>query len=251
MSIIPKGFEVTAHPIFRTFRPPQFQALVDTNKHIETTQSTNTENNDYSSPVEIIRSQELIDGHNSEVNTVIDLTGDQAIVTHGTESVETVNEEPVANNEDFSIYCPICLETYDDPVTIISCKHHFCYTCIDSWFEINKVCPLCKDKEVFFIKNPSNEIGTHSSITSSVYSKPERKRPRGNQLEIWTYYDPDKDKKKPKIKSSSGKVREAIQNHQKFRENLKEARRKQGREAKAIRARLEVKPDSSIPTGGT
>lgn len=42
--------------------------------------------------------------------------------------------------------CPICLldYNYDERVKILPCKHHFHCLCVDEWFLIDDVCPLCK-----------------------------------------------------------------------------------------------------------
>ena len=45
--------------------------------------------------------------------------------------------------------CSICLEKYFDEedlkkVVSLKCKHLFHKECIDTWFRINKNCPMCK-----------------------------------------------------------------------------------------------------------
>lgn len=42
--------------------------------------------------------------------------------------------------------CTICLSSYaeKDQVRKLPCKHHFHMECIDEWFGIDEVCPLCK-----------------------------------------------------------------------------------------------------------
>lgn len=45
-----------------------------------------------------------------------------------------------------SAQCSICLTDYteNDKVKILPCKHHFHCTCVDEWFIIDDICPLCK-----------------------------------------------------------------------------------------------------------
>lgn len=49
--------------------------------------------------------------------------------------------------------CPICLDAVADPVTIVRCHHSFCFACLQAWFLRCVNCPLCKEKQVDFIRN--------------------------------------------------------------------------------------------------
>lgn len=42
--------------------------------------------------------------------------------------------------------CTICLNDYDenDKIKVLPCKHHFHRECIDEWFNVDDICPLCK-----------------------------------------------------------------------------------------------------------
>ncbi|ELQ76781.1 putative E3 ubiquitin ligase [Trachipleistophora hominis] len=42
--------------------------------------------------------------------------------------------------------CSICLAEYNmnDKIKILPCNHHFHLNCIDEWFNIDDICPLCK-----------------------------------------------------------------------------------------------------------
>lgn len=42
--------------------------------------------------------------------------------------------------------CTICLNDYaeNDKVKVLPCKHHFHMSCIDEWFNVDDICPLCK-----------------------------------------------------------------------------------------------------------
>jgi hypothetical protein len=60
------------------------------------------------------------------------------------------NEKIEELEEDGNVYtCMVCLEKRLIKVTT-SCHHEFCPSCIFSWFEKNKNCPICRHK---FIEN--------------------------------------------------------------------------------------------------
>ncbi|KAK1350264.1 Ring finger domain-containing protein [Hamiltosporidium tvaerminnensis] len=42
--------------------------------------------------------------------------------------------------------CSICLNDYNtnDKIKVLPCNHHFHQTCIDEWFNVDDICPLCK-----------------------------------------------------------------------------------------------------------
>ncbi|XP_017297089.1 tripartite motif-containing protein 35-like [Kryptolebias marmoratus] len=44
------------------------------------------------------------------------------------------------------LHCPICMETYRDPV-ILPCSHSFCRVCLQNWWMEKNIreCPLCKE----------------------------------------------------------------------------------------------------------
>ena len=41
------------------------------------------------------------------------------------------------------ITCPICLDYFNDPVSLTVCCHSFCKACLISAFELRETCPLC------------------------------------------------------------------------------------------------------------
>lgn len=43
-------------------------------------------------------------------------------------------------------HCTICLSDYNDNdnVKLLPCEHHFHQGCIDEWFNVDDICPLCK-----------------------------------------------------------------------------------------------------------
>ena len=40
--------------------------------------------------------------------------------------------------------CPICMDTFNKPVTIYNCLHTFCKQCLEKI--TNNICPLCRQK---------------------------------------------------------------------------------------------------------
>ena len=55
------------------------------------------------------------------------------------EKYEYVNEDLI-NDE---LKCIICTQAFQSPVTI-TCKHSFCFSCIDTWIKQNASCPICR-----------------------------------------------------------------------------------------------------------
>ena len=54
------------------------------------------------------------------------------------ENVSTVNKE---QEEDM---CPVCYETYDTFYILNTCKHKFCFDCINTWINHSDSCPMCR-----------------------------------------------------------------------------------------------------------
>lgn len=53
--------------------------------------------------------------------------------------------------------CAICKSRLVDP-TILSCKHQFCWVCINEWVHVNPICPLCTIK----LTDIKSKNGRHS-----------------------------------------------------------------------------------------
>jgi len=43
-----------------------------------------------------------------------------------------------------TLTCTICFELFEQPVTLTSCGHTFCNTCVTDWVKVNKSCPICR-----------------------------------------------------------------------------------------------------------
>ncbi|XP_053115378.1 E3 ubiquitin-protein ligase Topors-like isoform X2 [Hemicordylus capensis] len=40
--------------------------------------------------------------------------------------------------------CPICLDQFEDVASLDSCRHRFCFRCVQEWSNTKAECPLCK-----------------------------------------------------------------------------------------------------------
>lgn len=59
------------------------------------------------------------------------------------------NLTPDMVGHELSPNCPICQEQYsqDDTVSMLPCngKHYYHTECINEWFRVNNICPICRD----------------------------------------------------------------------------------------------------------
>ncbi|XP_076309635.1 uncharacterized protein LOC143224965 [Tachypleus tridentatus] len=67
------------------------------------------------------------------------------------------NFDPAPDDE---LLCSICQNVYCDPVEC-SCRHVFCRSCISSWLDIRKTCPICRKKTYVFDIKPVVPIVTN------------------------------------------------------------------------------------------
>jgi hypothetical protein len=56
--------------------------------------------------------------------------------------------------------CPICLQPYSHRSYLRPCYHSFCIDCIRQWFNIGKVCPMCKQHVTSIVYNIGERSGT-------------------------------------------------------------------------------------------
>jgi hypothetical protein len=80
--------------------------------------------------------------------------------------------DPLADTDD---PCPICLalldQSYDgqnakEIAVLNSCKHRFCFTCIEAWSSVTNTCPMCKQR--------FSELRTFSYADSLLYLQQNR-----------------------------------------------------------------------------
>lgn len=115
-SIVPVGFEVSAHPVFFSFVPP---------------------------PVELF----IIDQR---------VTQEVVVVTTAATTASTQQQT-----------CPICLQIFDNPVTLTGCHHSFCMECLLAWFRTRKACPLCNNESTYCVSRRGSIWALWNTSTGS------------------------------------------------------------------------------------
>ena len=60
--------------------------------------------------------------------------------------------------------CCVCFNTIEEnEKCFLKCSHFLCQTCIDSWFDQNKItCPMCRDEIKYYKKDSENFRIIHS-----------------------------------------------------------------------------------------
>ena len=93
--------------------------------------------------------------------------------------MESLNQQTISNIEDFE--CPICYLLISRP-TITSCKHLFCYSCINKILELEKKCPICRGNLEIF----------ESKIDSILQKKIKNLFPKDFEIREKTHEEQDK-----------------------------------------------------------
>lgn len=145
-SIVPQGFEATAHPIFRAFSPPpvpmvQSRGLSDSiSNDLVATEALPAAVQQ--APEEPVISCRLVRGQSGLPSESHDLKTSN-IAADGAEAGEFT--------------CAICLEEILEPVTLVACQHQYCYQCLYTWYKTRMTCPKCKaDARVFVYSGPQD-----------------------------------------------------------------------------------------------
>jgi hypothetical protein len=176
-SIVPRGFEATAHPVFRTFSPPPVSmtspsaasASVDT--QIE---ADNAARREPGEPAAVRECGLKISKSSSSFDASLSYT-----------EVDETNGEFI---------CAICLEEVQEPVTLVACIHQYCYQCLYTWYKTRMNCPICKSSgRVFVYRGPGNNGGAplrlwtlaagDDAVTSS-HHPPARATPQAGQESV-------------------------------------------------------------------
>jgi hypothetical protein len=121
-SIIPKGFNTTAHKVFSTYVPPVVVG----------------------NPLRQAR---------------VGVPASPAALVPQTSS----NAKSLDLNAENVYECSVCLFAIDNPVTMISCLHSFCFVCISTWCERSNSCPLCKSSKTAFVCDNASVGEPHES----------------------------------------------------------------------------------------
>eukprot|EP01096_Ripella_sp_DP13-Kostka_P009791 TRINITY_DN3772_c0_g2_i1.p1 TRINITY_DN3772_c0_g2~~TRINITY_DN3772_c0_g2_i1.p1 ORF type:complete len:217 (+),score=58.12 TRINITY_DN3772_c0_g2_i1:40-651(+) len=81
-------------------------------------------------------------------------------------SLITFKQDDQQQQHFFDSMCTICISDYSegDEVRVLGCSdfHHFHKQCVDHWFSLNKLCPLCK-QDITKIQALSSSSSTPSS----------------------------------------------------------------------------------------
>lgn len=51
-----------------------------------------------------------------------------------------------------TIECPICSNECNE-VSMTTCNHTFCHTCIEAWYKVNQTCPMCRVDQLIGCNN--------------------------------------------------------------------------------------------------
>lgn len=148
ISIIPKGFELTAHPIFRHYKPKceRNDKLLDISS---------------SSQIPLVFLNGYEDLHvgssidNNQNSIVLSDTRDSGSSSQSHVSSQSQlkpNTSPTYGYDDDDARCVICFEDITELTTIVDCTHSFCFECIMAWFEIKTACPICTTISKFIVK---------------------------------------------------------------------------------------------------
>jgi hypothetical protein len=66
------------------------------------------------------------------------------ILKDKTQTVKKNDNPKEKENSDKEMQCGICLENIEIQGILNTCKHLFCFTCIEHWSKTSNTCPLCK-----------------------------------------------------------------------------------------------------------
>lgn len=150
-NIIPRGFEVTAHPIFKNFQFPSYRPTPSKAASI------------------------------SNDNVTVDHTSQCSVTSTVGNQIDQLSAPSKLE------HCPICLLTITRPVTIVSpCAHSYCFLCLHEWFKQRTVCPLCNTPAISFVTFREDEQDMH--VTHSI---PKKSLPSiihdTKELQVWYF----------------------------------------------------------------
>lgn len=70
-----------------------------------------------------------------------------------------VNVDGVLERRKLSDNCMICLDAVNEYCEI-SCKHYFCFNCIEEWLDLSNVCPCCRLRFSYIIQLTKDDDGS-------------------------------------------------------------------------------------------
>jgi hypothetical protein len=127
-NIVPEGFDITAHSVFRHIEP-----IITV---VQIIPISGYNDNDTRK-----RKAECDDDNNDDNNN---LKRDE-------------NLTDICADVNVNTTCAICLENYCKPLTLL-CKHSYCQDCILQFFKTgNIVCPICKGECCYYVQSNTKQ----------------------------------------------------------------------------------------------
>lgn len=92
------------------------------------------------------RGASLFSPYNLLVNTLLDadLSDREDMLNHKIVRRLKDVDRAAPRKESSSEVCCVCMETMSNNVRRTTCGHEFCSGCIETWFDLNTTCPICK-----------------------------------------------------------------------------------------------------------
>mmetsp|Transcript_739 Transcript_739/g.942 ORF Transcript_739/g.942 Transcript_739/m.942 type:complete len:226 (+) Transcript_739:87-764(+) len=148
-SIVPRGFESVAHPIFFNYTPP-FQDEAE-QARVERIDFDEKKENAGCSTQQLTNRREGEEhlGQSGQSNPF------QPNTKNGENDEEDISHCEKELDDRFDTTCAICLSSMREPVTICSCGHSFCKACLMAWYrQVPQApsCPKCKEVCHYFVQ---------------------------------------------------------------------------------------------------
>lgn len=134
-SIVPSGFETTSHKIFFEYINPVTEITLQKESSSSLRQKS-------------LQKKRKIRSTSPDQSSATEMTSTQLSSTNSSSS----------SLKTYQDICSICLSSYDNPVTLVSCHHSYCLSCLLLWLNKKPLCPLCKSDGSYFIQ--SNRYST-------------------------------------------------------------------------------------------
>lgn len=110
--------------------------------------------------------QDIIDEQENEYEQLLELCDTIGYHYVGVDDIEKVAPFSESSNDD----CPICIEPLNEAQKnrkINVCGHIFCASCIETWLEKHKTCPVCKKDTTANDESITNQMASISISDSS------------------------------------------------------------------------------------
>ncbi len=106
-------------------------------------------------------------------NELLFIQGYRGLIKPKQEWQRYVKRDDVVVQKNDEIECPICLESFNKTVCLLSCNHLFHFECICRWYIINNYDDIYKHPKIFYQKIPkiSCPICREDSIINRIYKE--------------------------------------------------------------------------------